>query len=271
MRMVFPLVLSFFLLLLRPWAGFAQELEDNQSHFTVFLFWEHLKYEENVPELDVQARSNVNNLAASLEFVKFLNRPFLGTRITTPLWAGDDQEDWTQGGTTFQTNSLQYAWFRWDGFVGYGFKKWLRPYLGVRWSRARQERSNFMLNGIPIMGTAVEKITSWYFLTGLRGNGKLTRRIQGKYRLEYFLPLNAEVENSALPGISISERDGYAFEMSGDIEYSFRNGLFFGFQIFGGAMHWNGSEWVPFNGGITKWPENDTYFFGAGLNLVYRF
>ena len=60
-------------------------------------------------------------------------------------------------------------------------------------------------------------------------------------------------------------------EGKGAIEYFFTRSLSFVFQFYGGRMHWHGSDWEPFSGGIAKWPENDTRYFGSLMNISWKF
>jgi hypothetical protein len=47
--------------------------------------------------------------------------------------------------------------------------------------------------------------------------------------------------------------------------------LVFGLLLYGGRMHWNGSDWEVVDHVLTKWPENDTYYIGGGLKITYKF
>ena len=51
---------------------------------------------------------------------------------------------------------------------------------------------------------------------GGRGVGNFTPRLRWNYWLEYFLPLNVGVTNSAVPGSKATDKDGYVLELKGE-------------------------------------------------------
>jgi hypothetical protein len=162
-------------------------------------------------------------------------------------------------------------WIRIDGFLGYPLKDWANPYLGVRWSEVRQERTNFVLSGAPVDLRAVEEVISWNLLLGVRGGGNITPRLRWNYWMEYFLPLSVDVTNSAVPGFKATDREGYTVELKGGVDYFFKGPLALGLLFYGGRMHWNGSDWKSVDHVLAKWPENDTFYLGGGLKITYKF
>jgi hypothetical protein len=42
-------------------------------------------------------------------------------------------------------------------------------------------------------------------------------------------------------------------------------------QVTGGSQHWDESKWIPVNDTRAKWPENDTDFISAFINIKKSF
>jgi hypothetical protein len=250
---------------------FAQSNSGIQSKISLGLGWEGLKYEEDEPDTDLDSEAELNNLVVGIEGLKRWEHFFCGAKAIFPVLLGDDQEEVTRAGASYQTDTLEVRWIRIDGFLGYPVRPWFNPYVGFRWSEFRQERTNFEVAGTSIDLRAVEKVKSWNLLLGVRGVGAITPRLGWNYHLEFFVPLDVEVTNSALSGFEASDRDGHALELKTGIDYSYTESILFGFTLYGGWVHWDGSDWKPFDGGLAKWPENDTYYLGAGLNVSYQF
>ncbi len=252
-------------------SAFAETNRGIASKLSVGLGWERLEYEEYEPETALESDAQVNNGILTFEGLKRWTHLFGGIKAVIPVLLGDDDEVWTRSGTLQQTNTLEFSWLRADGFLGYPIKHWLNPYAGLRWAESRQDRTNFVVSGIPIGGTSVEKVRYWSLLLGLRGNGNFTSRWVWNYSLEYFYPLDVEVTNTALPGFETSADDGYTLEAKIGVEYFYTEKLSFGLLLYGGRMHWDGSGWQPFAGGLAKWPENDTRYLGATLHMSWTF
>ena len=271
MRHLLIILFSGGLLLCSSTVAQAEASKGLVDKISLQLGWERLKYEENEPDTDLDSEAELNNLVLGIEALKRWEHFFCGARTVFPVLLGDDQEEVTRSGASVQTDTLEFRWIRIDGFLGYPLKPWFNPYLGFRWSEVRQERTNFKVAGTPFDLKSVEKVTSWNLLFGVRGVGDITPRLDWNYHLEFFLPLDVEVTNSALSGFEASDRDGHALELKTGMDYSYTESILFGFTLYGGWVHWAGSDWKPFDGGLAKWPENDTYYLGAGLNVSYKF
>lgn len=191
---------------------------------------------------------------------------------------GIDRERWTvavnqggsRGGTsTFQTDDLDYRWYRFDLYGGYRLWSALSPVAGVRWSRAEQVRNRFepQPQGID---EAIEPIDSTWFLLGALG--ELARpSLSFDYVLRVAFPLAVETTNSAIAGARFTGVGGYAIEGGGSVSVPLSPIWQLRAGVEGGAMHWNGSDIETLAGGtIAKWPENDTQslLVTAGIELV---
>jgi hypothetical protein len=271
MRLLLIIIMSFGLLLCTASVVQAEADRGLVDKISLQLGWEGLKYEEHEPDTGLDSEAELNNLVLSIQGLKRWKRFFCGTRAFFPVLLGDDREEVSLSSASYQTDTLEISWIRIDGFLGYPLRPWFNPYLGFRWSQFRQERTNFEVAGTFVDLRSVEKVESWNLLLGVRGVGNITPRLGWNYQLEFFLPVDVKVTNSALPGFEAADTDGQAVELQTGIDYSYTESLLFGFTLYGGWVHWRGSDWKQFDGGMAKWPQNDTYYLGAGLNLSYRF
>jgi hypothetical protein len=271
MRLLLIILLSASFFLCGSTPVFAEASRELTSKISLRLGWEGLKYEEHEPDTGLDSEAELNNLVLGVEGLKRWEHFFCGARAVFPVLLGDDQEEVTRSGAFFQTDTLEIRWIRIDGFLGYPLRPWFNPYAGFRWSESRQERTNFEVAGNFIDLRSVEKVKSWSLLLGVRGVGNISPRLGWNYHLEFFVPLDVEVTNSALSGFKVSDSNGHALELKTGIDYSYTDSIVFGFILYGGWAHWEGSDWKPFDGGLAKWPENDTYYLGAGLNVSYMF
>ena len=252
-------------------AAFAGPNVGMESKVSLNITWERFQYKEQEPEKSLDVKSDLNNIVVGIEGVKRWEHLFLGARFTFPISGKSGQEDVTLSGKTFQENALVMKWIRIDGFLGYPLRYWANPYIGFRWSEVRQERKNFVIAGTPVTSQSVEEVKSSSLFFGMGGVGNFTPRWTWNYLAELFLPVGVNVTNTALPGFESSDKSGHMVELKGGIDYLFTDSLHSGLLLYGGWMHWNGSEWKSFDRGRAKWPENDTYYLGIGLNIVYKF
>jgi hypothetical protein len=252
-------------------AAFAGPNGGIESKVSLNIAWERLQYKEQEPDTSLDAKSDLNNMVVGIEGVKRWNHLFLGASSTFPISRESGQEDVKLSGRTSQENVLKMGWTMIDGFVGYPLRYWANPYMGFRWSEVRQERKNFVIAGTPVTSQAVEEVKSLSLLFGMGGVGNFTPCWTWNYRAELFLPLSVKVTNTALPGFESSDKSGHMVELKGGIDYSFTDSIYSGLLLYGGWMHWNGSEWKSFDRGRAKWPENDIYYLGVGLNIFYKF
>lgn len=244
----------------------------NTSHLSAGFGLEQMVYEERVPENSLISDATVSNWIFAFEGLKSWENVFVGIKGVVPIVKDDDREEWKLAGNTVQTNSLKYGWTRVDGFIGYPLNHLFYPYLGLRWSEFRQERSNFIaplgqaLDSINV----IETVTASYILLGIRGGVTIHHSWEFGYGLEYLFPVSVEVENSALSDWQISDVDGYTIVLQTQLEYLFSNKISIGFQLAGGSNHWDGSDWQPYAGGRVKWPENNTEYWN-GMIVIKRF
>ena len=252
-------------------SSFAEIKKGVASKLSVDAGLEQLNYKEHEPDTGFDSNAKVINWIIGIEGLKRWEYIFVGIKAVIPVIEGEDKEEWRRFGSLYQTNTLKYKWMRADGYLGYPLAYWLNPYGGLRWSEAIQNRYDFVVRGISAAGTAKEEIRSWSLLVGIRGNGEITSRWEWYYWLEYFYPIDIEVTNSMLPGYKSTDKEGYALELRVGAGYYFTDALFFGIQIYGGRMHWEGSDWNPHGASLVKWPENDTDYLGGILKASWRF
>lgn len=266
------MVIAISLLLLIPGALRADpERGGVKTRISVNLGVERLEFEEDASDLNLSSHSTMRNIILGVEGIKRWDHVFAGIKTVIPVNAEEVEETWTRAGQTFQINQLHINWTRADSYIGYPLKTWLTPYAGLRWSQNEQERKNFLTLGNPVAGTIKETITSWSFLIGVRGNEHFKDRWNLLYAIEYFLPAYVKVVNSSTPGFEARNKDGYTLEAKAGLEYAYLESLSFGFQVFAGKMHWNGSERTPFWGGFVLWPANDTTYLGGTLSITLNF
>lgn len=247
-------------------AVFAETGKDG-SFLSVRTGVEHLEYEESEPANNLRSRSEVENVVASIDGVYAFPSFFAGLKAVFPVLSDDSGERWNQSGTLFQTNTLKYKWTRLDGYFGYPLSALFNPFAGIRYSRVEQDRSDFVLLGNPLVGSAKEKVTSLSILLGAMGQLPVDRNWALRYRIAFFSPVDVEVTNSSLPGFKANEKEGYTFELESGIGRSLSDKMRLGLTLFVGVMHWKGSDFKPFPGGSAKWPENDTAYLGGTINV----
>jgi len=251
--------------------AFAGQDGGMESKVSVNIAWERLQYKEREPDTGLDAKAELDNMVVGIEGVKRLEYLFFGTKFTFPISIASGRESANRSGRTYQENALEMGWSRIDGFVGYPLRYWLNPYVGFRWSEVMQDRGDFVIAGAPVTLQSLEEVKSVSLLFGIGGVGNFTPRWNWNYRAELFLPISVKVTNTALPGFESSDKSGHMVELKGGVDYLFTDSLYSGLFLYGGWMHWNGSQWNSFDRGRAKWPENDTYYFGAGLNIFYKF
>ena len=177
----------------------AMEAEKAISCLAAGIGWEQLTYKEEIPELAlISSDTELHNLVLYLEGQKGWRDFFLGARGNIPLSTGESREDWTRAGAFEQSNSLTYRWFRADVHAGYFLHQLLNPYVGVSWSYAEQERSNFDNVSIPgiVEETVTEKVNSFSALLGIQGGFQLAARWSLSYSAEYMLPFYSKTTNT---------------------------------------------------------------------------
>lgn len=268
---IFWLFISFsFLILIHPPVS-AENEKGVASHIAIGIGSEQLSYKENVPDINLKSSATVHNWTLGFEGLKRLEHVFCGINGIIPAYRVDDNEKWIVSGTLNQTNSLQYGWTRIDAFLGWPLTPFFNPYLGLRWAEATQKRSDFVVLGTPVSGSAAETIMARFLMLGINGNVSLAPCWNLTYLISYFDPFYSKVTNSALPGWETSGKGGYTIEFKGKAEYLYTRRLSIVFLLYGGRMQWKGSDWESYGAGSVKWPENVTRYLGGMLNISWKF
>jgi hypothetical protein len=241
------------------------------SHLSLGMGWETLNYREHEPDTRLDSEADVSNWTIGFDALKRWEYFFCGIKGIIPVYLNDDQEDWSVSGIFAQQNALEYGWSRIDAYLGYPLNPLFNPHMGFRWSEANQDRTGFGLLGTPAEGSVTETITAWFFTLGATGNVLMNPRWRLYYSGSYFVPISSEVTNSGLPGWDVSDTDGYTFNFETQIEYIYTSRVSFAVMLYGGKIHWNGSDWTAYAGKFAKWPENDTRYLGCMLNMKWSF
>jgi hypothetical protein len=253
---------------------YADEPSGIQNYLSVGVGWEQLSYKEKVPELSlVSSNTEVNNLVLYFDGSKKLNDYFAGFKGILPISYGDAQEEWKRAGQFEQSNSLTNRRTRVDAFFGYILNHLLNPYIGTTWSYSHQERSDFRIADSPELEhvSVTEEVNSFSLLLGLRGMIPISTKWSFAYFVEYLLPYYSKIENNGLDGWGVSDIDGYAYSLTGQVEYLIAERAALMFQIIGGKQYWDGSDWETIGNTRVKWPENETGFVGGYVNFKKYF
>ena len=250
----------------------SEKFETSKTgHFSVSIGWEALSYSEHETDARLDSEADVSNWILGLDAFKKWTNIFCGFKGIIPVHRIDGSEEWRASGILTQQNSLEYGWTRLDALLGYKLKPFFNPYIGLRWSDAEQERTGFVVLGTPVEGSATEEVTAWFINLGIRGDILLNSKWRLYYSGSYFEPISSEVENNNLPGWEVADTGGYIFEFEGQAEYTYSESMSFVLTLFGGKMHWEGSEWASYAGRSIKWPENDTCYLGCMLKVRWSF
>lgn len=221
--------------------------------------------------MNLDSEANLSNLTFGFHGLKHWEYVFCGIKGIIPVYRDPDNEKWFVSGTLNQTNSLKYGWTRAEAYLGCPLNPFLNPYVGLRWSESRQDRTGFIVSGTPVGGSATETILSQFFMIGARGDICLNRQWNITYSISYFDPIYSKITNSALPGWKVSNAGGYAYEAQVEADCSFTPKWFLSFLLYGGQVYWNGSDRQVYADGTVKWPENDTRYLGGMLSLGWVF
>lgn len=254
-----------------PSLAFEKSETPKTGHVSVGVGWEILNYREHEPDERLESEADASNWVIDFDASKQWGYIFTGLKGIVPVHRNEDIEKWRISDVFFQENSFKYGWTRFDGFLGYELKPFLNPFFGLRWSESKQERAGFVVAGSPIQGSATEEVTAWFASLGVMGNIPIRPRWRLSYSGSYFIPISSEVENSNLPGWEVTDTGGYTFEFDGRMEYAYTESISVSLGLYGGKMHWDGSEWTSFGDRLVKWPENDTRYFGGMVNIEWDF
>jgi hypothetical protein len=200
------------------------------SHISIGMGWETLNYMEHEPDTHLDSEADVSNWTVGFDALKRWEYIFCGIKGIIPVYLNDDREDWSLSGILAQQNSLEYGWSRIDAYLGYPLTSFFNPYIGLRWSEAKQDRTGFVSLGIPAEGSVTETITAWFFTLGATGDVLLNPQWSLSYSGSYFEPISSDVTNSGLPGWDVSGSDGYTFEFESQIEYIYTSRVSFAFM-----------------------------------------
>ncbi len=243
---------------------------------------EALNYKEREPDTFTDSRATVINPTVHVNWYSQYGLIVGGLKGALPVAPTEDIEKWNSyGKKPYQTNVFKYEWIRGDAYLGYLMAQ-EKPhvssvlYLGLRSSFQKQERDDFIVQGIRLVGKSVERTESYGILIGLTGKDlSLTKSSPSpwswNYTLEFVAPVSAKTTNSSYPGVKFNDKRGYTYEIKLGIENKLSPSWFWEGTFYGGRMHWVGSNWKITPYGRLKWPRNDTDFLGINLSLTAKF
>ena len=251
---------------------------------------EILNYQEVESESQTTSEAEVMSKVMYFDLAQAYESVLIGAKGVVPYVAPADTERWDQANISpYQTNDLVYSRLRVDGYLGYHFEAstgteagtW---YAGLRYSKAVQERSNFYIrNAFVNVPKVRETIESYHVIAGYMGAVPVIQRkeewapgqktiLHWDYQIEYAFPIYNKVENTAMPGITYRDREGYAVEAKTGLSYNLTSFLSIGFDIYGGRTYWKGSDWKVISSTERyKWPENKTDYLGGEFGLTLTF
>ncbi|MBI4833949.1 MAG: hypothetical protein HY811_03910 [Planctomycetes bacterium] len=281
----------------------AEEKTDSETkptltNLTLSFGKEFLYYSEKEPDTKTDSRAMCKNEILRFNAsAKLFYSWVIGVKGVLPLSINKTTEKWDSLGysDTYQENSLTYEWTRYDAYFGYSFYHSPQHlnyivYGGYRQSDSEFKRVEFVVLGVPQSTVSTEEVESKWMLIGLKGEGIIKEKLPDyQYRdkkdeppirwkwgwgIEAGIPLNVRTTNSITPDIVFKNRGGYSFEGQGWLDYIIPKSaglVALQTQLHFGQLHWTGSSWEDTIYGTTKWPKNDTLYFGLDLGLNWRF
>lgn len=264
------LLIMLFLLIVDASVNAENQKYEKLNYLVIGSGFEYLSYTEHEPETGSLTEISLYNAVTRFEGGMSLNNFVIGIKGVVPVCTGEKKEEWIRSGSVYQTNNLKYTRTRIDGNVGYRLYNWLYPYLGLRWSKSKQERSNFILSE-PVSGKSIETNNAFFVAAGLKGILINSPRWDLGYSLEYFLPIYAHTENSALPGWESSKKDGYSIGARAVARYIYSPSVSLDFELAGERVKWDGSDWINYIDGSAKWPKNKTLSLNCILGIAWLF
>jgi hypothetical protein len=256
---------------------------------------EYLSYIERDSETETESFSTTVNQIIKYDVLLDLNYPVIGIKGVSPVSVDESTEEWDSlGFKNYQKNDLKHTWARNDFYIGYSFfhppqNLFYTFYTGVRQSDIKLKRNNFVILGIPQTDAgSTERIISTGWLFGIRGNGYLKKSL-GDYEymdpkdeppvkwgwgwgLEAIAPVTMKLTNSTIPGVTFNERGGYTFEFNSALSYYLvSRKISIDANGYIGNLYWKGSGWEDTTYGRTKWPKNNTSYFGLTIGLNLKF
>jgi len=302
LRKYLPAVAAVFLTLVAGMHVFPEDIASKQdeSNKTVIRIntsfgKEYLSYTERESETKTESFSTTVNQVIKYDVLLDWNYPVIGVKGVKPVTIEESSEEWDSlGFKNYQKNDLKHTWNRNDFYIGYSFfhppqNLFYTFYTGLRQSEIKHERNNFIILGIPQTNArSIEKIRSTGWLFGIRGNGYLKKSL-GDYEymdpkdeppvkwgwgwgLEAVAPLTMKLTNSTIPGVTFNERGGYIFEFNSTLSYYLvSRKISIDANGYIGNLYWKGSDWEDTTFGRTKWPKNNTSYFGLTVGLNFKF
>lgn len=251
---------------------YAAEQKDAKSGYLLIgTGIESLSYNEHEPDTGTDTDISLYNVVTKFEGCMNLENVFFNIKGILPIYLGNEKEEWERSGSIYQTNNLKYAWTRIDGNAGYRFYNWLKPYLGLRWSKSRHKRSNFYLLSEPVNMEATETNEAFFVAAGLKGDLKSPPEWQFQYSIECFMPVSSRTENSALSGWKSTAEDGYTVGARVVARYIYSPSVSLYLELSGERAYWDGSDWIDYSGGLAKWPENETISLDGTIGIAWSF
>jgi hypothetical protein len=263
----------------------AQTVEDLQTkwirNFSIGLGSEVLIYKEHEPDTFTESRVTVVNPVINAAVNSRYGFWVFGFKGVYPVCPTESIEKWDSYGIrSFQTNVFKYEWSRADAYLGY----FIDPgdnqlegtvYLGIRRSLEKQTRSDFIQQGVRLVGRSTEEVEAYGLLIGVMGNNVQSTENKSRwiwtYALEYMAPLSVKTANNRYPAMEFDDKRGYTYQLRIGRDYKSQNHWILGGEIYGGLMHWQGSGWQLTPYGRLKWPDNDTQYLGVSLHAGYLF
>jgi len=274
MRILFCFILLVFLcpgLITGPVSAMARE--GIATQISAGLGVERLMYEERLSELSLESNSDVTNLVVKIEGLKRWENIFIGINGAVPLKSFANREEWFVNNMLDQTNSLNNAEFQFAAFIGYPFDPLLNPFLGLRSTWSKQQRSDFRsYNGTPVISSKItEEVLAHFVLLGVRGSVPVSEKWGIGYGAEYNFPYYSNVTNDGFAGWETTNVKGYLWGTHIELLYAFREDISMSLFLCAGQQHWEGSDWQTYNDDQIKWPENDTYFINLFWDIIWNF
>ncbi len=258
----------FTLLLLHPYQPVAaQDYEFvRKNQFSISTGMEYLNYQESDPELPLNSESKPSSAVLRVKYKTSVSSKlmFVG-KLTFPVALQPRSEEWKSGSVAIQTNSLEYRWTHFDGYLLSEYENNFSFLFGLRMGQANQTRANFVTAPPAPAGEVVETINSLGLMTGFQTEAHI-KKTGVKVHALYVFPVAVRVTNTAIP-TSFNDKKGYTLE--GGVEIFFGNKI--AAEVIGGKMHWNGSGWksLPGSTQLVKWPSNDTRYTNLLLTLYF--
>jgi len=262
--------------------------ETSQSFF-IRSGTEILNYQELESDTQTSSQAEALTRVTSFHLIQGYQGLLVGIKGVIPYQTMPALEKWDRANISpYQANDLKYSWFRMDAYIGqvYGAGGGVEPgtwYTGVRYSMVKQKRSDFYdQNGNPT-GTPelTENIKSYHYLLGYQAVAPIMFK-QGEYgesslldwdlQIEGTYPMYNKVTNTAMPGLSFGDKQGYGFEAKTGLNYHLGSVIAVGADLYGGRNYWKGSKWKAVSATERyRWPENKTDYLGLQVGMTISF